>query len=60
MPGSGRMRRHLQIGHDTEVIAGPGSSQRRIEHSAAVGNVQRRSVDATSDHDVVDSAARFE
>ena len=60
MPGSRRMCRDLQISHDTEVIAGPNSGNRFVEYSAAVGNVQRGAVSATSDHDVVDPPAQFE
>ena len=53
------MAGHLQISHNTEVIAGPYSGHRFVEYSAAVGNIQRGAVSAISDHDVVDPPARF-
>jgi hypothetical protein len=48
------MRGDLQISHYAEMIACPDSGNSFVEDAPAVSNCQSGSVNATSDHDVID------
>jgi hypothetical protein len=54
------MRGDLQISHYAEMIACPDSGNSFVEDAPAVSNCQSGSVNATSDHDVIDPPAHFE
>lgn len=51
------MRGDLQVSHNAEMIACPDSGNSLVEDAPAVSNSQSGSVDATSDHDVIDPPA---
>jgi hypothetical protein len=47
-------------GEHSEVVARPNAVDRLVEHCAAVGDVQARTVDAAAYEDVIDPTAELE